>query len=520
MTTYTVSEDSEFAGRIRVARRGVAWRGVASRRIRNHQSYTIYSKSIDMRQQARVTVVAVFVVVAAMALGVQAMTIDRGQVVQVDNGSQIQTGNTLVGVQSWGTDGRLVEISPAGDLVWEYQVEDARVFGVDPLRKGDLAPNITPAADGNVVLFAIAEKHPAEDCPAEFTQYEYELSGTDNAQDHCVRNRVVLMDRANTQIVWEYSWYDQMIHWHEVHDAIVTDDGDVAIIDMGNDRVFTVNQDGEVTWEWQAEDNIDRGTEFFAEYVQNNAYVDNPSEYAKQGPLDDWTHWNDIDETAEGNFQLSVRNFDMIIEVDPDTGAIVDTTGQPGRTDLIHRQHNPQLLEESGSIVVADSENDRVVEIDSDDEQLEWVYSGPQGDSLQWPRDADRMPNGNTLITDSRNNRILEVNASGNVVWEFSDPDGAVIPLPYTAERLPGGETAGGPSTSQFEVTQPIEQEQGALVDLRRIETLAHWLLPTWMHLPQQLNLVGIVLGVLWLGGEGTAHAVSRLHIRERLQNR
>jgi hypothetical protein len=53
------------------------------------------------------------------------------------------------------------------------------------------------------------------------------------------------------EIVWEYGWYDEMIHWHEVHDAIVTDDGEVAIIDMGQDRVFTVDESGEITWEWQ-----------------------------------------------------------------------------------------------------------------------------------------------------------------------------------------------------------------------------------------------------------------------------
>lgn len=462
-----------------------------------------------MHQRARVVSVALFVVLATAALGAQAITVDRGQVVQMNGDSEMQGGNTLVGVHSWSDEGRLVEISPEGDIVWKYRLNDSRFFGLDPLSKGEPAPGITPEEDGNVVLFTIAERHPAADCPAKYTEYEANYGGTVDPEDHCVQNRVVLMDRANKRIVWEYSWYDQMIHWHEVHDAIVTDDGEVAIVDMGNNRVFTVNEDGQVTWEWHAENNIDKGTEFFATHVENNSYVDSPGKYAKQGDIDDWTHWNDIDETEQGNFQISVRNFDMIIQVDPDTGEIVSTTGQPGRTELLNRQHNPQLLEDHGSLVVADSENNRIVEINTTDERVIWEYTGPKGDPLQWPRDANRMPNGNTLITDSRTNRILEVDESGNVVWEFRDQDGEVIPLPYTAERLPEGESAGGPPATQFGEQQV--SNQGVSATLRRVETLAHWILPTWMHLPQQLTLVSIVLGSIWLAGEATLLAISRI---------
>jgi hypothetical protein len=33
-----------------------------------------------------------------------------------------------------------------------------------------------------------------------------------------------------------------------------------------------------------------------------------------------------------------------------------------------------------------------------------------------------RLPNGNTLITESDNGRALEVNRGGEVVWEFYNP--------------------------------------------------------------------------------------------------
>jgi hypothetical protein len=55
---------------------------------------------------------------------------------------------------------------------------------------------------------------------------------------------------------------------------------------------------------------------------------------------------------------------------------------------------------------------------------------------LDWPRDADRLPNGNTLITDSRNHRVLEVDPAGREVWSFTG-----LALPYEADRLSNGNT-------------------------------------------------------------------------------
>ncbi|UWG49805.1 Arylsulfotransferase family protein [Halalkaliarchaeum sp. AArc-CO] len=466
-----------------------------------------------MDQRTRVLVVGGAVLLLVVALGVQAVAIDRGTVVEQDaEAGEPYPGNTLVGVHSWDNDGRLVEITPDGEIAWEYAIDDSRFFGIDPLREGEAAPGIEPQEDGNVVLFALGEVIPAENCDEEHLSYEATFSHGLDPHEHCVKNRVILMDRSNEEIVWEYNWHDEMIHWHEVHDAVVTEDGEVAIIDMGKNRVFTVNEAGEITWEWYAADHIDQGTEFFEEHVEASPHVDDPDDYAKSSEVDDWIHWNDIVETEEGNFHLSVRNYDMLIEVDPETDEIVDTIGQPGNHSVMQHQHNPQHLEEHGTVLIADSENNRAVEIDADTEEVVWEYTGPEGDPLQWPRDADRLPNGNTIITDSRNNRILEVSPSGEVVWQFEDPDGAVIPLPYVADRLPVGETAGGPPG--YELDERTAADHGVTEQVREAETLARWVLPGWMHLPQLLNLLAIVLGSAWLLGEGALYGWRRYRAR------
>ena len=62
---------------------------------------------------------------------------------------------------------------------------------------------------------------------------------------------------------------------------------------------------------------------------------------------------------------------------------------------------------------------------------------------MQWPRDADRLPNGHTLIADTNADRIVEVAPNGSVVWEVS------FPGPYDVERLSTpDESGGGPAAT------------------------------------------------------------------------
>ncbi len=53
---------------------------------------------------------------------------------------------------------------------------------------------------------------------------------------------------------------------------------------------------------------------------------------------------------------------------------------------------------------------------------------------LQSPRDANRLPNDHTHVTDTHGDRVLEVNRQGDVVWSVA------VMLPYEAERLETGD--------------------------------------------------------------------------------
>jgi hypothetical protein len=60
-----------------------------------------------------------------------------------------------------------------------------------------------------------------------------------------------------------------------------------------------------------------------------------------------------------------------------------------------------------------------------------------------WPFTAIRLKNGNTLISLTHGNKIVEMDALGNVVWKLSNKDFTEQPFadPCGSQRLPNGHT-------------------------------------------------------------------------------
>jgi hypothetical protein len=129
-------------------------------------------------------------------------------------------------------------------------------------------------------------------------------------------------------------------------------------------------------------------------------------------------------------------------------------------------------------------------------EDGEWVRTWEWSDArTQWPRDADRLPNGHTLITDSNGDRVFELDESGSIVWSVD------VGFPYEAERLgTGDESRGGPSATH--PTTEMDAPGGDLVaDVKRQIggkplNVALYLTPTWMG---PVELVVLAFGVLAL---------------------
>jgi hypothetical protein len=73
---------------------------------------------------------------------------------------------------------------------------------------------------------------------------------------------------------------------------------------------------------------------------------------------------------------------------------------------------------------------DRVIEVSPQGEVV-WEAKG-----MNSAHDADRLPNGNTLVTLRSKGSVLELDRDGKVVWELSG-----LVSPSDADRLPNGNT-------------------------------------------------------------------------------
>ncbi|MDB5099902.1 MAG: hypothetical protein JWM80_4323 [Cyanobacteria bacterium RYN_339] len=104
----------------------------------------------------------------------------------------------------------------------------------------------------------------------------------------------------------------------------------------------------------------------------------------------------------------------------------------------------------NGRLLVADTGNHRVIEVDPS-KGVTWQYGnannrlgGGQGNGvnqLNEPSAATRLPNGNTLVVDAGNQRVLEIDQLGGVVWTYKAMNvtgGTGVKDPVLAKRVDG----------------------------------------------------------------------------------
>lgn len=272
-------------------------------------------------------------------------------------------------------------------------------------------------------------------------------------------------------------------HWH---DADRLGPHRWVVADIAHDRVFVINTStGIEQWSWHAQ----------ATYSTSS------------GGLfpEDWTHLNDVETLPDGRVMVSLRNQDSVAFIHPRRGYQANwTLGADGTHSTLHEQHNPDYISVSRggpAVVVADSENNRIIEYHR--RNGEWTQTWRWSDlELKWPRDADRLPTGNTLITDTNGNRVIEINEQGEVLWQVE------IEGPYEAERLAtGDESAGGPAARRVGLQS---RRAGNTVDPRNYplwEQIADDIVAAWsnaipsMLLNPLLYVLPPWIGVVEVGG-------------------
>lgn len=367
------------------------------------------------------------------------------------------------------------------------------------------------APDGEVAYYNNSRTKYFDADPVEGDPMTVEYTATDTIHSEgptcsdppCTRNVLERVDVETGEVEVLYERYDYKETAGEWHDSARIDDTRVVIADIVADQVFIVDTETEVVeWLWDAQ------SEFSVE---------------GGGPYpEDWAHINDVEYIEEGEnegrIMVSLRNQDQVVFLDPDEGLVEEwTLGEEDNYDVQYEQHNPDYIPESQggpAVLVADSENGRVQEFQREGD--EWTRTWQwEDDRIQWPRDADRLPNGHTLISDSHGNRVLEVDQSGEIVWSVGST------LPYEAERLESGvESEGGQSAAELGVeSRTVDDdvdESGGGVDAPGFfddivrELLPHrvyngllFATPIWVGSMEFIAIgVGLLIGMTWLGME------------------
>jgi hypothetical protein len=123
-----------------------------------------------------------------------------------------------------------------------------------------------------------------------------------------------------------------------------------------------------------------------------------------------------------GNILTAFHTISRIAIIDFDRSEVVWTLGGFARG-----VHNPGFLS-NGDLLFLDNEGaggfSRVIEVDPLTREVVWQYAGNErnGFVTETSGKVQRLPNGNTLITEANAGRVFEVKPDGSIVWEFFNP--------------------------------------------------------------------------------------------------
>jgi hypothetical protein len=260
-----------------------------------------------------------------------------------------------------------------------------------------------------------------------------------------------------------------------------------------DDVIIETTWDGDVVWEWICSEHFE---EFgFSEEARNILFRD-PNMRPAGGGMGDWMHINSLSLLGPNpwydkgdkrfhpeNIIWCARETNITAITDKETGKIVWKIGPEYNSSealkalgwIIGQHHAhmiPRGLPGEGHILVFDNggwagygapnpgsptglknalrDYSRVLQFDPTTLEIVWQYT-PQEAGLVHPVDsnrfyspfissAQRLPNGNTLITEGSGGRIFEVTHAHEIVWEYISPYWGQlfnVNMVYRAYRVP-----------------------------------------------------------------------------------
>lgn len=261
--------------------------------------------------------------------------------------------------------------------------------------------------------------------------------------DELVRDHLLVKLDVDSDVLWSYGGGAH-------HDFDVASDGTIYV--LGRDYRLLAPESPQYPgafWKWPWESLPDYNVlEDFLIVLSSDgeelrrvsildAFVESPfSVFAEQAGQRDVLHTNTLEiltdrlqsvspAFAPGNILISASYANAIGVLDLNRERIVWALAGPW-----HRQHQPTVLE-NGNMLIFDNNGNhgfsKVIEFDPFTLEISWSYEGNVENGFAAPAlgSAIRLPNGNTLITESTAGRAFEVTPDKRIVWEFLNPERA-----------------------------------------------------------------------------------------------
>ncbi len=193
-------------------------------------------------------------------------------------------------------------------------------------------------------------------------------------------------------------------------------------------ELVEIDPEGKEVWSWKLQEHV-------SPTVARDSFV----------PSDDFSHTNSVRYIQENPithteaYLVSARHLSTIYLIERNTGNVL----WESKKGLLAFQHDATLLP-NGHILAFDNGfaregvsvlASRALEFDMSEQQIVWQYDGGMTGTgkAQFATSimggAQRLLNGDTLITLSVPNRVIEVTENGDVAWEYvytkRDEDGA-----------------------------------------------------------------------------------------------
>jgi len=306
-----------------------------------------------------------------------------------------------------------------------------------------------------------------------------------------------------------------------------------------DDTIIEVDWEGNIIWEWAVSDHFEELG--FDEAAKNVLFRDPNGRHFGNDTGGDWMHINSASWVGPNKFYdagderfhpdniiWDARESNIIGITDRRTGKIVWQLGPDySKPEVKHLgwiigQHHahiiPRGLPGEGNLLVFDNggwggyglpnpaspygqknavrDHSRILEINPVTLEIEWQYTPTEAGFTQ-PLDsyrfyspyissAQRLPNGNTLITEGADGRIFEVTREHELVWEYISPyknkinanmvyrayrvpyewvpqlekpqEQAILPIDVADYRVPGSAPRGAASTVEIVGTRSFDE--------------------------------------------------------------